>query len=35
VPRLFNASVMYGVVKDGKVEPLDGTFVNPFEKPSN
>jgi branched-chain amino acid transport system substrate-binding protein len=35
VPRLFNASVMYGVVKDGKVEPLDGKFVNPFEKPSN
>jgi len=34
VPRLFNTSVMYGVVKDGKVQPLDGTFINPFEKPS-
>jgi branched-chain amino acid transport system substrate-binding protein len=34
VPRLFNTSVMYGVVKDGKVQPLDGAFVNPFEKPT-
>jgi branched-chain amino acid transport system substrate-binding protein len=34
VPRLFNTSVMYGVVKKGVVQPLTGEFINPFEKPT-
>jgi ABC-type branched-subunit amino acid transport system substrate-binding protein len=34
LPRLFNTTVMYGVIKDGKVHALTGKFVDPFEKPS-
>ena len=35
LPRLFNTSVMYGVIKDGKVHALTGKFVDPFEAPSS
>jgi branched-chain amino acid transport system substrate-binding protein len=33
VPRIFNSSVMYARVKDGKIRSLDGKFANPWVAP--